>query len=246
MRIRLIYRSFFCRNGHGVHSPFVFALITKVIEERSPYYFYEGAAIAWLQLQQNEQPVHIQKGGTTVKKVAQKDCIPIKEGAFLFRLANYCHPLSLLTIGSSLGLIPFYLTGYASGLRCITLEREAELAAVADCLLKKEHAPVEIYTGSYEEQLPKALSALGQVDCLYLEKELDAGMLNRFFEQCLPFMKDETICIVGGIHASSAKRQCWQNLCKHPRITVSIDLCTMGLLFLQPKLHQRTYKAFIP
>jgi predicted O-methyltransferase YrrM len=151
-----------------------------------------------------------------------------------------------LTIGSSLGLIPLYLTGYASGLRCVTLEREEELAAVADILLKKEHAPVEIHTGSYEEQLPKALSALGQVDCLYLEKELDAEMLNRFFEQCIPFMPDGAICIVGGIRTSSAKYHCWQGLCKHPRITVSINLCTLGLLFLQPKLHQRTYKAFIP
>jgi predicted O-methyltransferase YrrM len=144
MRRPLIYRRIFCRKGHGVHSPFVFALITKVIEERHPYYFYQDAAIARLQLFQKEQSVHVQTGSATVKKIAQKDCISKKEGEFLFRLANYCQPHSILTIGSSLGLIPFYLTGYASGLRCITLEREEELAAIANILLKKEHAPVEI------------------------------------------------------------------------------------------------------
>ena len=38
----LLYRGIRYRKGFGVHSPFVFNLITKVIEERCQYYsFYD-------------------------------------------------------------------------------------------------------------------------------------------------------------------------------------------------------------
>lgn len=38
----LLYRGIRYRRGYGVHSPFVFNLITKVIEERCSYYsFYD-------------------------------------------------------------------------------------------------------------------------------------------------------------------------------------------------------------
>ena len=36
----LLYRSIRYRRGFGVHSPFVFNLITKVIEERCQYYSF--------------------------------------------------------------------------------------------------------------------------------------------------------------------------------------------------------------
>ena len=37
----LLYRSIRYRKGFGVHSPFVFDLITKVIEEKCPYYSFQ-------------------------------------------------------------------------------------------------------------------------------------------------------------------------------------------------------------
>lgn len=43
LRKQLFYRLRY-RKGHGVHSPFVYNLITKVIEEKAPYYAFEQIA----------------------------------------------------------------------------------------------------------------------------------------------------------------------------------------------------------
>ncbi|MBB6275968.1 hypothetical protein [Porphyromonas circumdentaria] len=43
--IRLLQQTFrrcFCRGGHGVHSPFAFTLLTRVVEERACYTAYEN------------------------------------------------------------------------------------------------------------------------------------------------------------------------------------------------------------
>jgi hypothetical protein len=164
----------------------------------------------------------------------------------LFRLANCCKPRFILTLGSSMGLIPLSLTGYASGLHCIALESEPALAHLAHTLfLHRTRSSVEIRTGACDRLLPEALEAFPQIDCLFWSRELQTALLADLFPLCLPRIHDETLCIMEGIRASSARYRLWQQLCLHPKVTASIDLYTWGLLFFRPKLHRRTYKSFI-
>jgi predicted O-methyltransferase YrrM len=221
-------------------------LITNVIEEQRPYYYYRKLAMAWLSLRHNKQPVTCRGRQTTVQKMVRVHGITEKEGQWLFRLANHYHPRTILVAGSSMGLVPFCLTGYASGLHCITLENEADMAAMAGAFLeKKARSPVEIHAGAYDKRLPEVLEMLPRIDCLFIGQALDAEMQEHIFNQCLSSMHGETFCIIGGIRSSAAHRQCWRKLCAHPKVTATVDLCTSGLIFFQPKLHRRTYKNII-
>ena len=48
----LLYRFLRYRKGFGVHSPFAFSFITKVIDERCPYYCYDEIELVRKELQQ--------------------------------------------------------------------------------------------------------------------------------------------------------------------------------------------------
>jgi predicted O-methyltransferase YrrM len=242
-----IYRKLFCRKGYGVHSPFAFNLITRVIEERCPYYFYQELAMARQQLLHSDRTLLRQGRQVSIRTLFRKQGITQQESELLFRLANCCQPRFILTLGSSMGLIPLSLTGYASGLHCIALESEPGLAAIAHTLLQRARSRVEIEirTGACDRLFPEALEAFPQIDCLFWSKEPDAASLADFFRQSLPRIHDETVCIMEGIRTSSAKYRLWQQFRLHPKVTATIDLYTWGLLFFQPKLHQRTYKSFI-
>ncbi|MDR2041651.1 MAG: SAM-dependent methyltransferase [Tannerella sp.] len=241
-----IGRRLFCRRGYGVHSPFVFNLITRVIEERCPYYFYHDLAAVWRQLLHSDQTLLLQGRQVSLRRLFRKQGITRREGQFLFRLANYCKPRFILALGSSMGLVPLSLTGYASGVHCIALESDPGLAAAARMLFsQRTHSRVEIRTGACEKLFPEALEAFRQIDCLFLSKQPDATSLAALFHQSLSRIHDESVCIVEGIRTSSAKYRLWQQCCRHPKVTASIDLYTWGLLFFRPTLHQRTYKSFI-
>jgi predicted O-methyltransferase YrrM len=183
---------------------------------------------------------------TTVCKAFRKYGISLKESKLLFRLANCCKPRSILAVGSSMGLIPLCLTGYASASYCLTLEKENDFAGMAASLVKKTTpSSIDIYLGEYEKQLARILKKTENIDCLYIGKEVDIQIQEKIFAQCVPFLGERSVCIVADIHASPKRKRHWKLLCHHPKVTVSVDLCTLGILFFHPRLNRRTYKSVI-
>ena len=67
----LLYRRVRYRKGYGVHSPFVYNLITKVIEESGHFYLLDDIALTRLKLQYREELVSYpdkKKKGAIVQK----------------------------------------------------------------------------------------------------------------------------------------------------------------------------------
>ena len=244
--ITRIYRKLFCRKGYGVHSPFVFDLITHVIEEKCHFYSYLDISLTRIQLFQNEQFVYYRGKRITVKKAFRQYGISNKEGELLFRLTNYFKPHTILCIGSSLGLTPLYLSRYDSTVQCITLECEPDFTAIATHFLGKEkNSSLQILTGSYLVTLPESIMQLQQIDCIYISKDVEINDLAEIFQQCLPFIHNTTFCVLAGIRSSSEKYHYWKQLCQHPSITVTIDLFYTSILFFQPNLNNRVYETIL-
>jgi hypothetical protein len=244
VRITWIYRKLFCRKGYGVHSPFVYDLITQVIEEKCYFYAYRNISLIRLQLLQNEQFVHYKGKRITVKKALRRYGISKKEGELLFRLTNYFKPHTILCIGSSLGLIPLYLTRYDSTVQCITLESEPDFANQAMCFLRREENPsLQIQIGSISETVPESIVQFQRIDCIYINKNVEINDLEVIFTQCFPYVHDTAFCVLAGIRSSKEKYHYWKQLCQHPNVTVTIDLFYTGILFFKPDLHKRVYKT---
>ena len=241
-----IYRKLFCRKGYNVHSPFVFDLITNVIEDQCAYYSCDDIALIRKKLKQKTGVVHYKGNRISVKQAVRRYGISRKEGDCLFRLTNHYKPRTIVAIGSSLGLIPLYLTRYDSTVSCITLESEPDFARIATHLLSKEtNLSLQIRSGVYHKIIPGVLTRLKRIDCIFVDKNVELNDLDNIFNQCLPFFHADTFCVWAGIRSSSEKYHFWQQLCQHPQVTVAVDMFQMGLLFFQPKLHKRVYRTII-
>jgi len=99
-----LYRLLFCRRGFGVHSPFVYDLITNVIEEDREYYFYKA--------------FH-----DTVRRAAKvKQSLRERERKLLFRLANRFRTYRMLIVGSDGAITAVYMLAFSSAARCLVVE----------------------------------------------------------------------------------------------------------------------------
>ena len=228
----LLYRGIRYRKGFGVHSPFVFNLITKVIEERCQYYsFYDIELIRKQLLFQNGEityPDRQQKGKMrrrTIGRIVEREAIRPKHGALLFRLANYFK--------------------YASDLKCIALENVPEFASIARIAFSKAaRNPVDLRVGGYKDLLPKALKDMEQLDFVFFNTLYEQQNNSWLFETCLKHVHGDTVFVFEGIKASRKMREFWQKVCSHPEVTVTIDLYSMGIVFFNKKLHKRDYIVY--
>lgn len=248
----LLYRSFRYRKGYGIHSPFVFNLITKVINERCSYYRFYDIELLRKQLLFREElityPDRQQKGRLrrrTIGEIVKREAIRPKHGALLFRLANHFKSRNIIQLGPSMGLSTLYLTSYAPELRCIALESVSEFAAIARIALEKEgKSPVDLRTGSYVDLLPQALVDLGKVDFVFFNTLYEQQNNLWLFNECMKYVHEDTVFVLEGIKASRKMRELWQEICVRPDVTVTVDLYSMGLVFFNKKLHKRNYIVY--
>lgn len=229
----LLYRRILRHKGYGVHSPFVYNLITKVIEERCPYYHFSDIELLRKQLR-----LHPLAGFATGKAIRPK------QGALLFRLANYFRPRNILQIGASAGLSTLYLTSYAQGLRCVTLEKVPAYALVAREVYRKgARTPIELHIGNYEALLPGILKKMKTLDFVFFNTPDEDSSLY-LFETCMAYARAETVFVFQGIKTNRGMRELWKTICASPSVTVTLDLYSMGIVFLNKKLHKRNYSVY--
>lgn len=248
----LLYRGIRYRRGYGVHSPFVFNLITKVIEERCSYYSFYDIELIRKQLLFRDNiiayPDRQQKGKLrrrTVGEIVEREAIKPKHGALLFRLTNYFKSKNILQLGSSMGLSTLYLTSYAPGLNCIVIENIPEFASIARIAFDKAaRNPIDLHTGSYRELLPQALEKMNQIDFIFFNTLYEQQNNIWLFNECIKHIHNETIFVFEGIKASRKMREFWKEVCSRHEVTVTIDLYSMGIVFFNKKLHKRDYIVY--
>ncbi|MDO4757332.1 MAG: SAM-dependent methyltransferase [Parabacteroides sp.] len=248
----LLYRGLRYRKGFGVHSPFVFNLITKVIEERSSYYSFDDIELIRKQLLYREEQISYAdrrkqgvKRSRTIGQIVRQEGIKPKQGALLFRLTNYFQSKQILQIGSSMGLSTLYLSSYASDLNCVVLENVPEFATISRIVFEKAaRNPIDLRIGSYKELLPNALEKMEKLDFVFFNTLYEQQNNHFLFEACLSRVHDQTVFVFDGIKESRKMREFWRSVCEHPKVTVTIDLYSMGIAFFNKKLHKRDYIVY--
>jgi predicted O-methyltransferase YrrM len=219
--------------GHGIHSPFVYSLITKVIEERRRYYSFDDIELIGKQLLFKE-------GG-----LVRRETFRPKLGALLFRLANYFHPQHIIQIGATTGLSTLYLTSYASGINCISLENIPEYLPVSRwTYAQAAKTLVDVRDGDYKQTLPQALQDMKRPDMVFFNLRHEQTDRLWLFNECMKYIYDDTFFVFEDIKSDFQARDHWKRICDHPDVTVAIDLSSTGIVFFNKKYHKRTYLLY--
>lgn len=246
-----LYRKIRYRKGFGVHSPFVFNLITKVIEERKPYYCFYDIELERMKLLDRHDPAEGCDGNNrtkppvrTVAELANREAFPKKKGELLFRLVHYFGSKRIVQVGTGTGISTLYLTSCATGLKCIALESRPEYARIASRLLEKHAAnPVDIRVGEYKESAGPAWEEMGKVDFVFFHTPEEEN--NRaLFREAVKHVHAGTIFVIDGIRRNKEMRVFWREVCRHPAVTVTADLYSAGIIFFNPKLYKRNYIVY--
>jgi len=236
--------------GHGVHSPFVFEFITRVLNDNRRFYAFDGIEKIRTQLLSNHTLIEIQDygaGSRVAKKntrkisdVAKSSLKPAKYSQLLFRMIDYYGPKKIIELGTSLGITSAYLASANPAAKVTTFEGSETIAQIA----KQNHgslglANISLLEGNFDQELPRWLAQNKKVDFAFIDGNHAYKPTMAYFEALLDVVEDHSILVFDDIHWSKEMEEAWAQISAHPRVTLSIDLFFIGIVFFRKEFAQK-------
>lgn len=214
--LKLLYKVRHHR-GHGIHSPFVFSLIQKVIEEKAPYYAY----------------------GDLKDFLCSSPNIAVptsKYNKLSFRLVNYFSAKKILEIGSEYGINSLYLTAPAQDICCLCIETDVNKAAIARNIYEDWDRSIQL---SDINILPRINE---KQDCIFIDLDVCESFTKEMLPLVLSLWHDNTFIVVKGIRTNRSNYMLWKDIAGIEDRTAMLDLFNIGIVFFNKKLYRWDYQ----
>lgn len=230
--------------GHGVHSPFVFNFIKDVLRNKKPLPFeviIEARRKILLDDTRVIEVTDFGAGSTVIKTntrklsaIAKSSLKPKKYAQLISKIAQYFNAQTAVELGTSLGITTSYLALANPEGKIYSFEGAPTIAAIAKEQFVALHIKnIELKLGAFENTLPDFLKDSPVVDLFFLDGNHKKQPTLDYFEMLLPLANDDSIFIFDDIHWSQEMEAAWEIIKKDKRVTLTIDLFFIGLVFLK-------------
>jgi predicted O-methyltransferase YrrM len=233
--------------GHGIHSPFVFEFIDRVLNDTADYTAYANIEAIRQQLLQNNTEIAIEDMGAgsavigskqrKVKAIAASSLKPKKYAQLLFRMVQYYKPAIILELGTSLGVTTAYLASANRAASVVTGEGSTAIANRATQNFQSLGLTnIHQVLGNFDQTLGEILHTHPSFDFIFIDGNHRKAPTLRYFEQLLPHTHASTLFVFDDIHWSEEMEAAWAQIKAHPMVTVSIDLFFIGIIGINPTI----------
>ena len=251
---KYLHYYFYAANGkgHGMHSPFVFDFITKVLNDRTGYDCYDKIEDQRKQLLQNIKVIEVEDFGAgsaviktnrrVVHKIAASSLKHKKYAQLLYRIVQYYKPQNMIELGTSFGISAAYMANGNPAAKVFTLEGASSIAEIAGQNFKDLGIKnIQLRQGAFEQTLLPLLSEIQKVDLAFVDGNHRKSPTLEYFKQLLSCSTSSTIIILDDIHWSAEMEEAWLEIQQHPSVTLTIDLFFIGLVFLNPDFKNKQH-----
>ena len=236
-------------NQHGVHSPFVFKLITTCFYNQTNYLAYQDLKSYKKQLLKNKTSISITDMGSGSKKtstqsrrvseIAKTSGTLLKRAKLAYRLAKYFQPKRILELGTSLGIASQAFALGNMQAQITTIEGCANMSKFAQNSLT-DYKNITCVTGNFSQHL-QTISQQSW-DLVFFDGNHTKEATLNYFESLLPTAHNDTIFIFDDIYWSEGMTQAWETIKEHPQVTATIDTFFWGFVFFRKEQGKEHFK----
>ncbi|MFI1772234.1 O-methyltransferase [Thalassobellus citreus] len=229
-------------NQHGVHSPFVYDLVTKCFYNKLKYTAYKNILNYKKELLQNSSKIKVTDLGAgsqvmkqqerTVSAIAKNAGTTNKRAKLLYRIINYFKPENTLELGTSLGIATHAISLGNTKNNITTIEGCPNTSKFLKENLKKfEVKNVNQITGDFTSEIEKLTS--NKYDLIFFDGNHQKEATLNYFEVLLETAHNDSVFIFDDIYWSKEMTEAWESIKKHPKVTVTIDTFFWGFVFFR-------------
>ncbi|KAA3645135.1 MAG: SAM-dependent methyltransferase [Bacteroidetes bacterium] len=250
--LKYLIRSF---HLHGIHSPFIFDLNDKVIQANLPYYSFDAIESIRAKLLLTNKEIEVldlgagsKKGNKQKRKINEIAKSAVKKPKYaqlIFRLVYEFKPKTIVELGTSFGITTAYMAHAASNSKIYTLEGSPEIAKVAKINFEKLNIKnINQIVGNFNDTLPELLKKTETLDFVYFDGNHQEKPTIDYFQLCLEKANENSVFIFDDIYWSKGMKMAWEFIKKHPKVTVSIDLFQIGIVFFKQDQEKQNFTIY--
>ena len=230
-------------NQHGVHSPFVFNLVTKCFYKKTNQektVVYTKVKKSLLNKKNRINVTDIGAGSKIFKsnsrqinRITKVAGISNKRALLLIRLTEYFKPQSILEFGTSVGLSSSAMSIGNPNAIINTLEGCPNTAKVASELFNEfSFKNIKVTIGEFENSL-SSITPNKKLDLVFFDGNHQEKPTLEYFEYCLEFIHNDSVFIFDDIYWSKEMQSAWKKIKEHPKVKVTIDTFKWGIVFFR-------------
>ncbi len=229
------------KNRHGVHSPFVYGLVTNCFNDKTKYPEYEilkshrkalRSDTSMVEMKDFGQGSRVFKGNARkVSAVVKNAGMKKKRQKLLFRLAKYFNSENVLELGTSLGLgtVALSLSNEFSAIH--TVEGCPNTLSKAQEYFEKFNLHnIQIHQQLFSDFLQNTSE---KYDLIFIDGDHNGERTLGYFNSLLKKVHNNSVIIFDDIYWSKDMTAAWQKIIANEKVTVSIDTFQWGLVFFR-------------
>lgn len=230
-------------NRHGIHSPFVYHYYNKVLLASKRNKEFDKIEQLAVRLEKDVRKITFNELGASsrsqsylarVSSIARKATHTTKFAKLLGQLSKHHNPEHILEIGTSLGMSTCYLSKGCPGASITTLEGNQSVLEIAkENFISVGLKNIRCVHGNFDQTLAATVAGQHKLDLVFFDGNHRQEPTLKYFEVCLEKAHHDSLFIFDDIHWSSEMEQAWEQIKRHPRVTVTIDLYQFGLVFFK-------------
>ncbi len=240
------------RLGYGIHSPFVFDLVSNVFRNKIEPDIVCSIEKIRKKLIADPGLININDLGAGSKKmktnqrkvsdIARYSAVPRKYGILLSNMSRVFGSPLILEFGTSLGISTMYLAASCPKTTVITMEGCQETSEIATRNFEEARLTnIRLLNGSFEELVPSVKSENTCPGLVFIDGNHRKEPVIRYFSQVADMSDNNTVVIIDDINSSQDMAEAWSEIKNHKDVTLSVDIFRMGIAFFRKGLNRSGY-----
>jgi len=239
-------------NHHGVHSPFVYLLVTKCFYKRSSSIVWKSFLKIRKSIAKDHRKIEVsdfnlassnsKNNPSAISEIGKTEGISNKKAKLLIKIVRYLKPKDILEIGTSVGLGTVAIKLANTNSSITTAEGCHEKIKIAEALfVKNKLNAIQMVHGDFSETLSSIVQNK-QFDFIYFDGKPTREATLTYFEISLQTIHNDSFFIFNSISLNTEMQAAWSQIKKHPKVSVTIDLYYLGIVFFRKEQAKEDFK----
>jgi predicted O-methyltransferase YrrM len=239
------------KKGHGIHSPFVFDLVSRVFRNKVDPNIVFTVEKARRKLIADKSNLKVHDLGSRydssektrrVSDIARKSPVPVRYGILLSNMAaEFGKPL-IIELGTSFGISTMYMAASCKDTQVTTIEGSVAIADIARQNFSEAGLEnINVINGSFDEVISEFSAAGVSPGLIFIDGNHRKEPVINYFNSLARLSDSKTVIIIDDINYSKEMAEAWNVIKLHERVTISIDICRMGICFFREGINHNDY-----